>query len=93
MPPHSPSFLPFYVHDLKTRPRLRYVRSREETFFYHERKLFLSRGEALFITSAKGRTGLTGVENQGCAHEKAHNDLGFRYLLKFILGGAQEQQV
>ena len=59
--------------------------------FYHERKLFLSRGEALFITSAKGRTGLTGVENQGCAHEKAHNDLGFRYLLKFILGCAQEQ--
>ncbi|WP_314798442.1 hypothetical protein [Alloprevotella tannerae] len=61
--------------------------------FYHERKLFLSRGEALFITSAKGCTGLTGVENQGCAHEKAHNDLGFSYLLKFILGGAQEQQV
>ena len=61
--------------------------------FYHERKLFLSRGEAFFITSAKGRTGLTGVENQGCAHKKAHNDLGFRYLLKFILGGAQEQQV
>ena len=77
---------------------MRYVRSREETFFitsassfYHEVKLFLSRGEALFIKSAKGRTGLTGVENQGCAHEKVHNDLGFRYLLKFILGGAQEQ--
>ena len=30
--------------------------------FYHEVKLFLSRGEALFITSAKGRTELKGVE-------------------------------
>ena len=59
--------------------------------YAHERKPFLSRAQALFITSAKGRTGLTGVENQSCAHEKAHNDLGFRYLLKFILGGAQEQ--